>query len=192
MFRDSRASTAGSYKSRFGRGRSTRVAGHLARRRLALEQLETRLVLQAGPFVINEFMALNGSGLLDEDNASSDWIEILNTYATEQSLDNWYLTDDAGDLSKWRLPAITLQPDDSRLVFASGKDRTDPAGELHANFNLSGNGEYLALVQPDGETIGHEFAPEYPQQVNNISYGLEREELPLASAANEQSYLIPT
>ncbi|MCH8922193.1 MAG: CotH kinase family protein, partial [Planctomycetes bacterium] len=41
---------------------------------------------------------------------------------------------------------------------------------LHTNFKLTDGGEYLALVRPDGQVI-HEFAPEYPEQFENISYG---------------------
>ena len=35
------------------------------------------------------------------------------------------------------------------LVFASGKDRTDPQGELHTNFNLDRDGEYRGTFTPD-------------------------------------------
>ncbi|KKK81163.1 hypothetical protein LCGC14_2816240, partial [marine sediment metagenome] len=52
------------------------------------------------------------------------------------------------------------------------KDRSDPAGQLHANFRLEGDGEYLALVRPDGTTVEHAYAPAYPQQVADISYGV--------------------
>ena len=56
-------------------------------------------------------------------------------------------------------------------MFASDKNRVDPAGPLHANFQLSKGGEYLALVRPDG-SISHAFSPEYPPQYQDISYGL--------------------
>ena len=57
------------------------------------------------------------------------------------------------------------------MVFASGKDRTE-GNQLHTNFKLNGDGEYLALVQPDGSTAASDFAPEYPDQRENISYGV--------------------
>ena len=56
-------------------------------------------------------------------------------------------------------------------VFASDKDRRVPGGELHTNFKLSAGGDYLALVRPDGVAIEHEFAPTYPNQLTDISYG---------------------
>ena len=43
--------------------------------------------------------------------------------------------------------------------------------ELHANFSLSKDGEYLGLVRPDGVTVADEFAPAFPPQLADISYG---------------------
>ena len=49
---------------------------------------------------------------------------------------------------------------------------TGPGGKLHANFNLNKDGEYLALVQPDGITIASQFAPAlHPPQTTDVSYG---------------------
>ncbi len=67
---------------------------------------------------------------------------------------------------------MILEADAYLVVFASGKDRRDPAGELHTNFKLSGSGEYLGLVRPDGITVASEFAPTYPVQAADVSYGL--------------------
>ncbi|MEE8451981.1 MAG: lamin tail domain-containing protein, partial [Thermoguttaceae bacterium] len=157
-----------------------------------MEQLEPRLVLQAGPFVISEFLAANDSGLLlDEDDASSDWIEILNTDTTQQSLEDWYLTDDSNDLIKWQFPDVTLQPGEYRVIFASGKNRIDPTGELHTNFQLDRDGEYLALVQPDRMTVGHEFASSFPSQVDDISYGIAQESVVLATIDNPMTHHVP-
>ena len=38
------------------------------------------------------------------------------------------------------------------IVFASGKDRAIAGSELHANFKLSSDGEYFALVEPSSAT----------------------------------------
>jgi len=128
-------------------------------------------MLAAEP-LISEFLASNDRTLDDEDGADSDYIEIHNAGDTDMSLDRWYLTDDAGNLRKWRFPAVDLDAGGYLVVFASGKDRHDPAGELHTNFSLSSRGEYLALVQPDGATIAHEIKPSYPVQVQDVSYGI--------------------
>src|SRR5262249_39765434 len=44
-------------------------------------------------------------------------------------------------------------------------------GRLHTNFKLSTAGEYLALVTP-ARTIASQFAPAYPTQFTDVSYGL--------------------
>lgn len=121
---------------------------------------------------ISEFMAVNDITLDDEDRDETDWIEIHNAGATTANLDGWFLTDSARNLTKWRFPAVTLESDGYLVVFASGKDRRDPAGELHTNFKISGSGEYLGLIRPDGLTVACEYAPAYPVQAADVSYGL--------------------
>ena len=126
----------------------------------------------AQELIISEFQARNSGVILDENGDESDWIEVhsLETFAVD--LDGWFLTDDPTFLSKWRFPAVTLPGGGFLIVFASDKDRRDPENELHLNFQLSGAGEYLALVRPDGITIAHEYAPEFPRQPEGFSYGI--------------------
>ena len=120
---------------------------------------------------ISEFVASNSNGLRDEDGDFSDWIEIFNSGTNTVNLDGWFLTDTEGNLTRWRFPATNLPPSGFMVVFASGKNRAVSGAPLHANFNLSAGGEYLALVRPDGVTVASEFAP-FPEQVSNISYGV--------------------
>ncbi|MGC3959389.1 MAG: lamin tail domain-containing protein [Verrucomicrobiota bacterium] len=126
----------------------------------------------AAPVIISEFAASNSNGLQDEDGDHSDWIELFNTSASTVNLNGWYLTDNATNLTKWRLPATNLPPNGFLIVFASSKNRATPGLPLHANFALSAGGEYLALVQPDGVTIATQFAPQFPEQLTDVSYGL--------------------
>jgi hypothetical protein len=106
---------------------------------------------------ISEFMAANESNLPDEDGEFSDWIEIHNPDGTPVSLAGYHLTDSASNLDKWTFPAVTLEPGAYLIVFASGKNRIDPAGRLHTDFELSAEGEYLALVAPDALTVVSSF-----------------------------------
>jgi len=125
-----------------------------------------------GPVVVvNEFLASNNRGLIDEDGAASDWIEIKNLSDTAVNLNGWSVTDDPDELDKWEFPDVSIDAHGFLLVFASDKDRVDPAGPLHANFQLSKGGDYLAIVRPDG-TISHALTPQYPPQYQDISYGL--------------------
>ena len=123
------------------------------------------------PVIISEFMAENTRTLFDEDGDSEDWIEIRNVASTNVNLDGWSLTDDAGDRRKWRFPATNLNAGATMVIFASNKDRRVPGRTLHTNFRLGADGEYLALVEPDGTTIATAFAPRYPEQVPNVSFG---------------------
>jgi len=152
--------------------RSWRKSRRNAPRRLQVESLEGRQLL-AADVAITEFMASNNRTLLDEDGAASDWIELTNRGDATASLDGWFLTDDARQPDKWRLPAVTLDPGAYLIVFASGKDRARAVGELHTNFKLSASGEYVGLIEPGGTVIS-EFGPNgtnYPIQFTDISYG---------------------
>src|SRR5690606_3430917 len=54
----------------------------------------------------------------------------------------------------------------------SGKDRRNPARELHTDFELLSTGEFLALLRPNG-TVAHGWNV-FPPQVSDYSYGLRQ------------------
>ncbi len=157
------------------------------------ECLEARHLL-TGSFVISEFMASNDNGLRDEDYTRPDWIEILNTGSEPASLDGWFLTDSASDLDKWRLPDVSLAANQRMVVFASGKNRADPGGELHTNFRLNVTNDYLALVEPDGLTVAFDFGSFYPPQRPDVSFGIPQpiRETTLISPEAPVQLLVPT
>ena len=101
--------------------------------------------------MISELMAGNRTILKDADGDYSDWIELYNGSGAPVSLAGCALSDDDVNQRKFVLPALTLEPGEYRLVFASGKDRLD--GELHANFKLSTKGEALRLYGPEGQVL---------------------------------------
>jgi hypothetical protein len=123
------------------------------------------------PPYISEFMASNTRTLADEDDEYSDWIEIYNPNPNAMSLDGWFLTDTTNNLGKWRFPATNIAGGGVMMVFASEKNRRTVGAPLHTDFKLSADGEYLALVQPDGATIASEFRATFPTQVPDVSYG---------------------
>ena len=133
----------------------------------------------AGGVVINEFMASNSGAQRDEDGDSSDWIEIYNGTDAPVNLDGWSLTDTAGQPAKWTFPPTLVPARSFLLVYASEKDRAVPGRELHTNFRLAGEGEFLALVRPDG-TAACAWEPAYPAQVTNVSFGLSSPDLSAA------------
>jgi len=122
--------------------------------------------------IISEFMAINNETLTDEDGTYSDWIEIFNGGSIPVNLDGWCLSDEAINFSKWPFPAITIDPKEYIVVFASGKNRISEKDKLHTTFKLSGSGEFLALSNPGSSLYNTVFSPGYPEQYDNISYSL--------------------
>ena len=121
---------------------------------------------------LTEFLALNDATLADEDGDFSDWIELHNASSAPVSLAGWTLTDDESEPLQWAFPDQVIAAGEYLIVFASDKNRVVPGAPLHTNFKLSGGGEYLALRRVDG-VIATEFAPEYPAQQSDVSYGLQ-------------------
>ena len=144
---------------------------------------------------ISEFMASNDSTIPDEDGNFSDWIEIINEGNEPADIGGYHLTDDVDDLTQWTFPRIIIAPKSRIIVFASGKDRTDPESPLHTDFELNAKGEYLALVSPDGVTKVTEFSPTFPSQNEDQSYGISSFgniiPEPLISKDSIAKYLIP-
>lgn len=120
--------------------------------------------------VISEFMALNQNGIRDDDRERSDWIEIRNLGPLEANVGGWFLTDDPTKLTKWALPPVVIGVNSYLVVWASGKNRSNPFAPLHTNFRLLPDGDYLALVDPQTNIVS-EFAPLYPPQRADVSYG---------------------
>lgn len=125
---------------------------------------------------LSEILADNQHGLKDDDGAREPWIEIHNGGTTTLRLRDWFLTDDATNLTKWRFPAVSLLPDKYLVVFASGKNRTNDLLRLHASFRLDPRGGYLALVNAATNVVSEIL---FPDQSTDLSFGRVRGELPL-------------
>ncbi len=140
---------------------------------------------------INEFLASNRGGVEDEDADTSDWIELLNHGDFAVNLSGWTLSDDPRDSAVWSFPDVTLEPGELLVVFASGKNRRDPAADLHTSFQLGAGGEYLALFTSESPpSVVSEFA-DFPPQRADHSYGFGADdslgyfETPTPGAPNE-------
>lgn len=123
-----------------------------------------------GQVIITEFMASNDKSLTALNGDSPDWIEVFNGGQRAVSLDAYALTNDLLEPAKWIFPQRMLGPNEYVIVYASGEDRREVGGELHADFKLTKAGGYLALVRViDGEVAS---AFDYPEQFEDISYGV--------------------
>jgi spore coat protein CotH len=139
---------------------------------------------------LSEFMAQNDTVLADEDGAFSDWIEIYNPGPGVTNLNGFYLTDDASNLAKWKLPAQSIPAGGYLVVFASGKNRAVAGTQLHTSFSLDADGEYLALVASNGTTVVSSFGAAFPEQYPDISYGRQTSGTNPTLRTNQPGYLV--
>ncbi len=99
---------------------------------------------------ITEVMPHNCGTLADADGDLSDWIEIANLGTETVDLTGWYLSDNPDEPDAWQIPALTLEPGEYTVIFASGKNRTD--GELHTSFSLT-DGDSVILSTASGAEV---------------------------------------
>jgi hypothetical protein len=124
--------------------------------------------IEANSIIINELLAKNDSLYADDYGDYDDWIELFNPTSHTISFTGKYLTDKRDNLDKWQFstPGLELLPGQFLLVWC---DEDSSQGDLHTNFKLNGDGEFLALVDADGITILDSLT--YPNQKTNISFG---------------------
>ncbi len=118
---------------------------------------------------INEIMALNASYQITNSYAP-DWIEIYNHSAFTQNLAGWALAQYTADAetNRWFFPTtnvISIPPFGHLVVYCKNKPGTNIG--LYANFELSSEGENIALVRPDGT---HEDFVNYPPLPEDVAY----------------------
>lgn len=117
---------------------------------------------------INEVMPSNQYSIMDADGDRPDWIEITNVGSEAVDLQGYGLGTGTERMS-WRFPQVTLNPGEYLLVFCSGKNRNDPAGELHTGFKLSSDADQINLCDAGGAIIdGVSWEQTIP---GNVSYG---------------------
>ena len=143
---------------------------------------------------INEFLASNGRGLATHEEEREDWVELYNQSGETIDLSGWYLTDSMSELTRWQFPSgTTLGAGEYLIIFCNSWDGEPLVEEEYfANFSLDREGEYLALIGPDGQSVIHEFFPAYPPQYTDISYSDTGYHLePTPGAANSVAYAGP-
>jgi hypothetical protein len=143
--------------------------------------------------LLSEFMASNTQTLADEDGDYSDWIELINIGHTNVDLTGWTLSDDSGDLKRWKFSKSVMTPGQTLVVFASGKDRNLTGSPLHTNFKLSSKGGFLGLANPEGVLVSS-FGTSYPQQIPDVSFGFPAETITetIFQTNSPLKFLVPT
>ena len=101
--------------------------------------------------LLNEFVARNQNGPVDEAGQHEDWIELYNHGVNAIDVSGMWLSDNLRDPLKWQIPAgNVIAPNDTLLIWA---DNDPQDGPLHANFKLSSSGEDISLMSADGTTF---------------------------------------
>lgn len=123
---------------------------------------------------INEIIADNNAGMMDDFFAYDDWIEIYNPAGNPiTNLAGYYLTDDPDSLDKWQIPdttpGVTTVLPNNFIVFWIDDDPSQGEDHTGNGFMLSGDGETILLVAPDATTIIDSIT--YPLMAPDISYG---------------------
>ena len=97
----------------------------------------------AGQVVINEFLAVNQTGQVDEAGTNEDWIELYNNSNSALDLSGLYLSDSYTNPQKFVFPNNTIIPANGFLTIWADEDNSSTS--LHCNFKLSASGERLIL-----------------------------------------------
>lgn len=122
-------------------------------------------ITNAQTVVINEFMASNDTSAADADGEFDDWIELYNVSGTTVDMSGWYITDKEDNITKFQFQnGLSLAADEYLIIWA---DEDSIQGDLHANFKLSGNGEFVILSDASQNIID---SVSFGAQVTDVSY----------------------
>ncbi|MDC0325618.1 CotH kinase family protein [bacterium] len=127
---------------------------------------------ESPPLLISEFLAANDRGFKDEEGDRTDWIEIFNPGSSPVDLSGFGLTQDRQLEEIWEFPSFKMGAGEYLIVYASGKNRNQANEEWHTDFKLNTDGEFLALIAKEPRSIVHAFGTRYPQQQDDVSYGI--------------------
>ena len=123
---------------------------------------------EANGLMINEFMAINDTTIVDEHGDHDDWIELLNIQDYPISLGGKYLTDDYEIPTRWAFPDTSIGAGEYLLIWT---DNEPTEGPLHTTFKLSGNGEDIYIFEDTGDSLIMLDGIEFDEQTADISYG---------------------
>ena len=114
---------------------------------------------------INEFMAANDTTINDPHyNLSSDWLEIYNASPNTIDLTGYHLSDDPLFPAKWQITnGIEIGPYSFLIFWADDFDNN-----IHTNFKLSRDGEFIGLYFPDLTVVD---TMSFGVQETDISFG---------------------
>ncbi|MBR5038510.1 MAG: lamin tail domain-containing protein [Prevotella sp.] len=115
--------------------------------------------------VINEVMASNAGVVMSPATNFDSWIEIYNPDTKSINLSGMYLSNDANNLTKWKMPNdIGTVPAKGYLVVWMGSDEIK---SNQAPFKLDCDGGTICLSDKNGQLI---TSVEYPEAMSRTSW----------------------
>lgn len=160
------------------------------------EKTESVSIVENDDHVVSESLIISEyspkSNLLNEYGEEADWIELYNQSEEIVRIEEktWSLTDNYNEPDKFYLPELIIQPKGFVVIWCDGLEVKDK--DIHANFKLSGKGEYIGLYKSlqlvDEVTFGSDVK-------KDVSYGREDEgltdwkkfKIPTPGSANSSS-----
>lgn len=128
---------------------------------------------QSPPLRVEEFVASNVVSYEDGYGDVPDWIEIRNPSSAPVPLLGYGLSDNGAKPFKWTFPDVTIPAYGRMVVFASGNSTPiDPAGYVHASWNLSTSGETIMLTATNGTVLD---TLTFPAQREDLAYARDFE-----------------
>lgn len=136
------------------------------------------VIIEPAELYINEVLAANQTGILDDAGQMEDWVEIYNPNPFAVDLGGYYLTDNSENPMKWmvpdNIPSETTIPAESWFLLWADEDGLQ--GPAHMSFRLNNQGEDLRLYGPDGFSLADRVVFGYiapDQSYGRISDGAE-------------------
>lgn len=125
----------------------------------------TRTAATADQLIINEIQACNVDMFLDATTNFNGWIELYNPTGQAANLGGYYLSDDAADLKKWRMPnKMGVVPAHGfRTIWFDHSDMVN----TNATFSLEPEGGTLYISDEEGHLI---VSQTYPETLSRTSY----------------------
>ena len=123
------------------------------------------------PLLINEVVVYNSSTLPQKDEYY-DWVELKNVSSQPVLLSDYYLSDHNDQLTKYQLPALSLQPGELWVVLCTTEPLL-PGLMESTGFGLDSGNEQLYLSDSQGQLLDYVSLRDIPY---DASYGRQEGE----------------
>ena len=129
------------------------------------EFLNSLMIEGESELKINEILANNKGNFKNKSGEYSGYIEIINTSNKSINLENYSLSNDVNRSFKWQFPNKIISPNETLVVYTSGKSNKDD--ELSTGFKLNSKNGYAVLSNNEGKVLDK---VKYDNLANGMAY----------------------